>query len=729
MCPLPAQGSLFPKPRTIEEGEATNSVSFFFHIYLCDHFNAYEPWFACRKCVIVIAWIGLAIFAYRVANIQPDYVSFDPFEILGIEPTASTADIRKAYRRLSLVYHPDKETGDEKKFLLITKAHAALTDESARKNWEEYGNPDGPGAMSFGIALPSWIVEKENSMFVLFIYILMLMIVLPVAVRMWWNNSSKYGGIKVLVDTTQLYYYFINKTSQMMMRKVVAVVAGSFEFDKGHNPEVMVRSSDNFEVNQLIKEVGKQLIESIKEQPLSHPYSVKARALLYAHLYRISLPVGTLEMDKNYILSKCPYLIQEFVQCGSQLTMLALARRIARCPKLETLENAMKLSALTVQGLWQGKSPLWQLPHISEEYLRHFNNRKRNIRSIQQMAVMDDKDRRQMLKGLTEEQYYDVITVLNSMPTLDIDVKSEVLDDEDNGIIATGDLVTVTVTLTRHMLSSLFGKLVEPSNKLDNKDFADSENKENEEGDGDKSATEAAKKKSDHKVWEKQKKGGKNKKGGKKKKQQQQQQSQVLRQRTAQQTGTTTSKSAKAESNDEEIESKGETELSDYSDNEAAAVAHTDDEANVGTPEAKKEGGKSHHHEDNDNDDDDDWPADQAVDTKKKEIFSTISKVSHSVHCPYFPEDKQEHWWIYISDKKSFSLKTVPYFMTNLVDNEQIELKFTAPSKPGFYQYQVNVRSDSYIDCDFFKVLKVCLGAQFCLAIVLLITTLFSSSR
>ena len=41
-----------------------------------------------------------------------------------------------------------------------------LTDEEARKNWEEYGNPDGPGAVNFGIALPKWIVEKQNSVWV-----------------------------------------------------------------------------------------------------------------------------------------------------------------------------------------------------------------------------------------------------------------------------------------------------------------------------------------------------------------------------------------------------------------------------------------------------------------------------------------------------------------------------------------------------------------------------------
>lgn len=58
----------------------------------------------------------------------------------------------------------------------------ALTDEEARRNWEKYGNPDGPGAMSFGIALPSWIVEKENSVWVLGLYALVFMVALPTAV-------------------------------------------------------------------------------------------------------------------------------------------------------------------------------------------------------------------------------------------------------------------------------------------------------------------------------------------------------------------------------------------------------------------------------------------------------------------------------------------------------------------------------------------------------------------
>ena len=76
-------------------------------------------------------------------------------------------------------------------------AYQALTDDIARRNWELYGNPDGPGVMNFGIALPSWIVQKENSIWVLGVYTLVFMIALPTVVGIWWYNSIKFSGDQV----------------------------------------------------------------------------------------------------------------------------------------------------------------------------------------------------------------------------------------------------------------------------------------------------------------------------------------------------------------------------------------------------------------------------------------------------------------------------------------------------------------------------------------------------
>ena len=131
--------------------------------------------------------------------------------------SADKKQIKSQYKKLSLIYHPDKPTGNDKLFMKLKKAYDALTDETARckvkffltvadfvvarYNWEHYGNPDGPQAMQFGIGLPAWIVEEKNSVFVLGVYALIFMIGLPVAVWYWWSRSSKYSGEQVEIKT------------------------------------------------------------------------------------------------------------------------------------------------------------------------------------------------------------------------------------------------------------------------------------------------------------------------------------------------------------------------------------------------------------------------------------------------------------------------------------------------------------------------------------------------
>lgn len=91
-------------------------------------------------------------------------------------------------------------------------------------------------------------------------------------------------------------------------------------------------------------------------------------------------------------------------------------------------------------------------------------------------------------------------------------------------------------------------------------------------------------------------------------------------------------------------------------------------------------------------DDDVEWEKFQQK-LNKREKLEGKSKVSHSVHSPTFPEDKQEYWWTYICDRKSRTLLTAPYHVTNLVDHEEVQLKFTAPRWPGVYTFTVCLRS------------------------------------
>merc|ERR1719239_988732 len=63
---------------------------------------------------------------------------------------------------------------------------------------------------------------------------------------------------------------------------------------------------------------------------------------------------------------------------------------------------------------------------------------------------------------------------------------------------------------------------------------------------------------------------------------------------------------------------------------------------------------------------DKDWARFQRGVNKREKALSGKSRVSHSVHCPYFTDDKQEYWWVYICDRKTHSLITPPYHLTNL---------------------------------------------------------------
>ena len=69
------------------------------------------------------------------------YRNLNPYEVLQIEPDTPIEDVRKKYRRLSILVHPDKNQDDSERaqaaFDAVKKAYALLDDEKTRKKCEE----------------------------------------------------------------------------------------------------------------------------------------------------------------------------------------------------------------------------------------------------------------------------------------------------------------------------------------------------------------------------------------------------------------------------------------------------------------------------------------------------------------------------------------------------------------------------------------------------------------
>uniref|UniRef100_A0A8C7N8Y7 Translocation protein SEC63 homolog n=1 Tax=Oncorhynchus kisutch TaxID=8019 RepID=A0A8C7N8Y7_ONCKI len=603
-----------------------------------------------KKAALLFGWAVFLLLAYKVSKLDREYQEYNPYEVLGLDQGASVSEIKKQYRLLSLKFHPDKG-GDEDLFMRIAKAHSALTNDESRQNWETYGNPDGPKATSFGIALPAWIVDSKNSMLVLLVYGLAFMVILPVVVGTWWYRSIRYSGDQILINTTQLFMHFMYKTPNMNMKRLSMVLTAAFEFDPRSNKEATIRPTDNIQVPQLIRELGNINVKK-KEPPFCYPYSLKARVLVLAHLARMEVS-DDIEEDQRFVVRKSPALLQEMVNVHThththcQLTMMA---NRFHAPRLVSIENCMKLTQMIVQGLQESKSPLLQLPHFEEEHLRYCVSKKYKVRSLQDLVSLKDSDRRSMLRFLGEEKYDEVMAVLASFPSITMDTKLQVLDDEDSNNITAGSIVTVTVTLTRKRMAVRVGRM-EGGLVGWREGWSDGGRVGRMEGglvgwregwsDGGREVVAVAKEDEEDR----------------------------------------SDKGSESEEGNKDSPSERDEESDKQSDTEQDEIAGDDEE---------------------------EWEAlQQSVQRRERALLETKSKVTHPVYSLYYPEEKHEWWWLYIADRKDQTLVSMPYHVCTLKDTEEVELKFPAPSKTGNYQYSVILRSDSYLGLDQIRPLKL----------------------
>ncbi len=90
------------------------------------------------------------------------------YEVLGVDRACGTGDIRKAYKKLALKYHPDRNGGcgeAEQKFKEATEAFQVLSDDDKRRRYDQFGHEGLSGGSDFGGDIFSHVQDLFSDFF------------------------------------------------------------------------------------------------------------------------------------------------------------------------------------------------------------------------------------------------------------------------------------------------------------------------------------------------------------------------------------------------------------------------------------------------------------------------------------------------------------------------------------------------------------------------------------
>ncbi|XP_077233018.1 dnaJ / Sec63 Brl domains-containing protein [Tasmannia lanceolata] len=417
---------------------------------------------------LVLLWVIMGFLVYYIKHISREVQPFEPFGILGLEPGVSDSEIKKAYRRLSIQYHPDKNPDPEAhKYFVesISKAYQALTDPISRENFEKYGHPDGKQGFQMGIALPQFLLNIDGaSGGILLLGIVGVCILLPLMMAViYLSRSSKYTGNYVMHQTLNTYYYFMKPS--LAPSKVMDVFIKAAEY-----MEIPVRRSDGEPLQRLFMVVRSELNldpTNIRHEQAKfwkqHPSIVKTELLILAHLTRESGSLSSaLQGDFKRVLELAPRLLEEL------LKMAVIPRTPQGHGWLRPAIGVVELSQSIIQavplsarkatgGFTEGIAPFLQLPHFSEAVVKKIGRKK--VRTFQDLLDMTPEKRAELLAqtaGFSSAETLDVEAVLDMIPSMTIEITCETEGEEG---IQEGDIVTMHAWVSLKRGNGLTGAL------------------------------------------------------------------------------------------------------------------------------------------------------------------------------------------------------------------------------------------------------------------------------
>ncbi|XP_076938629.1 dnaJ protein ERDJ2A-like [Bidens hawaiensis] len=410
--------------------------------------------------ILLLSWIVMGLLVNYVNHLDHEIEVFDPFNLLGLQFGASDSEIKKAYRRLAVQYHPDKNPDpDAHKYFVesISKAYQALTDPISREYFEKYCHPDGRQGFKMGIALPHFLLNLEGSSGgILLLCIVGVCILLTlVAVALHLLKLRRYTVNNVRIPTIAGYYMYMkpslspSKLMEVFLRCMEYLEIPIYWTEAQCLKKIfmLVRS----ELNVDLRNIKQELAKFFKQ----HPALVKAELLVQAHLTRQTEALSPrLQKDYKRIMEPAPRLLNELMKIAviirPELEHGWLRSAISVMEFSQCIIQAVPFSAKKATSAYpEGNAPFLQLPHFNDSVVKKISRKK--VKTLQEFRDMKAEDRADLLSqtaGFCAAKTQDIETVLDIMPSVTFDISFRTEGEES---LREDDIVSLQgwVTLTR----------------------------------------------------------------------------------------------------------------------------------------------------------------------------------------------------------------------------------------------------------------------------------------
>ena len=302
-----------------------------------------------------------------------------------------------------------------------------------------------------GIALPTWVVESHNNVYVLGLYALVFGVGLPVLVARWWYGSRSKTKDQVYNATAARFFQHLREDTPAPYLLSLLAISDEFKDEKldvktaiasaKGKPVVGGKPLDDLE-RAVREKLGKIDAGGALPPAFRSASTRKTLVLLYAYLLRVDSPDSQLNREKFLTASRSLPLI-------SSITSISLGHSwLEETMRVFTLQQHI-VQAIPLQ-VSRPVAELLQLPHmniqLADKIIRGSNGKGEF--GIQGFAAMTEGERKSVLgvgKNLSDSQYAEMVKVAEEWPRLELlDAYFKVAGER---LVTTGAIVQFVVKL------------------------------------------------------------------------------------------------------------------------------------------------------------------------------------------------------------------------------------------------------------------------------------------